>query len=276
MKISMMTYTLARQLKSGEPFDLKGCCVLSRELGIDGVDWCGLYGYTPHEIRKMTDSYGLKNICYTCFPDLNFPNPDERAPGLEFFQQSLEVAQMLGAELLMIPVQGKSKFSREQSFRNVVAGLRTAVPMAAQAGITVSVEHFPEELAPFVVSADVNRAIAELPDLRVTYDNGNVTTGGESTYNGFKNSARHIVHAHFKDFSLCPADDPLARRCLDGKFRCPELVGDGAVDQLGALRAMQECGYSGYINFEYEGNKYPAAQACRIGVARMREMMTRL
>jgi L-ribulose-5-phosphate 3-epimerase UlaE len=135
------------------------------------------------------------------------------------------------------------------------------VSLAAQAGITVSVEHFPEALAPFVVSANVNRAITEVPGLRITYDNGNVTTGGESTYDGFKNSAKHIVHAHFKDFSFCAANDPLARTCLDNKPRRPELIGEGVVDQMGSLRAMKE---------------YSAVQACRLGIARMREMMTAL
>jgi hypothetical protein len=39
---------------------------------------------------------------------------------------------------------------------------------------------------------------------------------------------------------------------------------------------MKECGYTGYINFEYEGEKYRAAEACRMGIKRMREMMADL
>jgi sugar phosphate isomerase/epimerase len=101
----------------------------------------------------------------------------------------------------------------------------------------------------------------------VTYDNGNVTTGSESTYDGFKNSAPYIVHAHFKDFKVVPE----GMLGLDGKCRKGEMVGDGDVDQLGGLRAMKECGYSGYINFEYEGSEMTPRDATVVGVRRMRQ-----
>jgi L-ribulose-5-phosphate 3-epimerase len=133
------------------------------------------------------------------------------------------------------------------------------------------VENFPDWRSPFILSADVNRAVAELPQLRVTYDNGNVTTGGESAYDGFKNSAAYIVHAHFKDFVQCAEGAPGAMRGLDGKFRRATLVGDGDVDQLGGLRAMKECNYTGHINFEYEGRELTPRDATVEGVRRLRE-----
>jgi sugar phosphate isomerase/epimerase len=272
----MMTYTMARALKPGRPFDVKALCEFTRELGLDGVDWVTTYGQDPHEIRRITDDHGLRNICYTFFCDLNFPTPAERAAGRDAFMRGIETAIVLGADKVMLPVPGKTEFSRQESFEHVVAGLSEVVDFADEADVTATVEHFPSHLSPFVVSADVNRAVAMIPQLRVTYDNGNVTTGGEGTYEGFVNSASHIVHAHFKDFVVCPEGYPGARRCLDGKYRAPTLLGDGEVDQIGSLRAMKESGYAGHINFEYEGSEYSPRHATIEGVRRMREMIASL
>ena len=276
MKISMMTYTMARGMKPGEKFDVAGLCRFARELGLEAVDWVSTYGYAPREIRKVTDEYGLRNICHTFFCDLNSPTSDGRAPGRDAFQLGIETALILGAPLVMLPVPGKKEFSREQSFQNVAAGLKEVIGFADRAGVTVTVENFPSPFSPFIVSADVNRAVAELPQLRITYDNGNVTTGGESAPDGFLRSAPYVVHAHFKDFRVCAETDRGAFRCLDGEFRRAVLVGDGDVDQIGALKAMKKLGYQGHINFEYEGAEYTPREATIEGVRRLREWMASL
>ena len=276
MKISMMSYTIARGLKPGERFDVGGLCDFTRELDLDAIDWVTTYGHEPAEIREVMDDCGLKTCCYTFQCDLNFPAADERAAGREAFRKGIETAVTLGADKVMLPVPGKEEFGREAGFRNVIDGLKEVIDLADDAGVTVTVENFCSYVSPFVVSADVNRAVAEVPQLRITYDNGNVATGGEGTYEGFMNSAPYIVHAHFKDFAVCQPAEPGARRCLDGQYRVAALVGDGDVDQMGSLRAMKEWGYDGYINFEYEGSKYTPRDAPVEGVRRLRQMMASL
>jgi len=272
VKISMMTYTIARGLGPGEAFDVERLCRFTRELGLEAVDWVTTYGHDPREVRRVTDDYGLKNVCYTFFCDLNFPTASERAAGREAFRRGIETALVLGADKVMLPVAGKEGLSREESFRNVVCGLQEVVELADRAGVTVTVEHFGWHLSPFVTSADVNRAVREVPQLRITYDNGNLTTGGESAYDGFVRSASYIVHAHFKDWAECSPDDPDARLGLDGRWRRGVLLGDGDVDQAGSVRAMRECNYQGYVNFEYEGREYDPYEATREGVKRMRAL----
>ena len=276
MKISMMTYTMARGIPKGEKFSVKGLCEFTRELKLDGVDWVTTYGHDPKEVRKVMDDFGLKTVCYTFFCDLNFYGAAERSPGRDAFKKGLEATLALGADKVMLPIGGKTQFTREQSFRNVMNGLREVIDAADKARIVVTIENFPDHISPFVVSADLNRAVKELPQLRVTYDNGNVTTGGESAYDGFKNSAPYVVHAHFKDWKICKKDAPGATICLDRKYRRAALVGDGDVDQLGSLRAMKEFGYKGYINFEYEGSEFTPRDATLEGVRRMREWIASL
>lgn len=276
MKISMMSYTMARGVKKGEPFDVKALCQFTRDLKLDAVDWCSTYGHDPREVRKMMDDFGLKTCCYTFGCDFNFSAEYERAPAREKFQKGLEAAVLLGTDKIMLPVSGKEGRTRGESFRNVVNGIREVIGLADKAGVTVTIENFPNYLSPFISSADVNHAVAELPQLRITFDNGNVTTSGESAYDGFKNSAKWVVHAHFKDYKICAETDRGAMRCLDGKFRRATLVGDGDVDQLGGLRAMKEAGYQDYINFEYEGSDLTPHDATITGIRRMRQWIASL
>ncbi len=276
MKISMMTYTMARGMKKGEPFDAVALCEFTQELGLEAIDWVTTYQYTPQEIRAITDDYGLENICHTFSCDLNFADADERAPGRDVFKQGIEAAVTLGADKVMLPVGGKEHLTRDQSRANVIAGLQEVIGFADEAGVTVTVENFPHYLSPFIVSADVNAAVAEIPQLRVTFDNGNVITGGEQAPDGFINSAEYVVHSHFKDWTLCAAEDRGAMLGMDGQYRRAVLVGDGDVDQLGCIRAMHEYGYEGYINFEYEGYELTPREATIEGVRRMREWIAQV
>jgi len=273
----MMSYTLARGLKQGEAFEVPRLCRFTGELGLRDVDWITTYGHQPSYVRKVMDDHGLKTCCYTFFCDLNFPTSKERSAGRDQFKLGVDTALALGADGIMLPVAGKKMFTREMSFRNTIDGLKECIACADANGVTTTIENFPAATSPFISSADVNRAVGELPQLRITYDNGNVTTAGESAYDGFANSAKWIVHAHFKDWEICagpPWDG--ASPSLDGLYRKGALVGEGVVDQLGSLRAMKEYEYAGCINFEYEGNKYDPWQATRLGVDNMRKMMATL
>ena len=289
MKISMMSYTIARQLPKGRKLDVKALCEFTRELKLDAVDWCGTYGHDPREIRKTMDDYGLKTVCYTYGCDLNFRSASERAPGRDVFKKGIETAVALGADKIMLPVAGKQDRTREESFRNWMMGLNEVIDFAGKAGVTVTIENFPSRSSPFIASADMNRAVKEIPKLRITFDNGNVTTAGETARDGFIASAKWVIHSHFKDWKVfpkaCPRprspsagamDTPGAMLGLDGKCRRAVLVGDGDVDQVPCLKAMKEYGYKGYINFEYEGNELTARDATIEGVRRMREWMASL
>ena len=260
-----MTYTMARQAPEGKP-DMVAVCRLARELGMDGMDQVHLYDYPPQEIRRIADDHGIPLICYTFSADLNFPDAESRKPGLEAIREGLDAANILGAPTIMLPIGGKEGFTRGQSRANVIEGLKDAVKLSKTAGVKITTEHFVGTIAPFLVSADMNEAVAEVPDLYVTYDNGNVLISGEDPIDGFLKSREKIIHAHFKDFRAEDGgneETAAARLGLDGNHYRPALIGEGLVDYPSLLRTMTEAGYDGYINIEYEGDKYPADQAVK-------------
>ncbi|MCK4244981.1 MAG: sugar phosphate isomerase/epimerase [Candidatus Omnitrophica bacterium] len=269
----MMSYTMARGDWGKKP-EIKKLCQFTRELGLEGIDFVTTYGVAPKEVRKITDDYGLKTVCYTFFADINFPDEKDRQPGLDKIKEGIEAALILGADKIMLPIKGKDGLSREGSRRNVVTGLKEAVEVGKAAGVIVTVEHFPDFRSPFIVSTDVNKALKEIPDLKITFDSGNVLTGGEEPVRAFLNSKDSIVHTHFKDWTL--STDKKGLKGLDGRYYSPALIGEGIVDHKSVLRAMKRAGYGGYINLEYEGNKYSPTEAMVKGLKTLQDIMSEI
>lgn len=271
MKIAMMSYTMARG-EWGQSADIAALCRLTQELRLDGIDWVTTYGHSPSDVQRITNDFGLKNICHTFFASLQSPDAKERRVGLDQVREGLEVAAALGADKVMLPLPGRPELPREETRRYALEELPAAVEMGQALGITVTIEHFPGATSPFVTAADMDEAVRAVPGLKITYDNGNILTGGEDPAEAYRHSAEDIVHAHFKDFEL--ADEGLLG--LDGRRYRGALVSEGLVDPWPCLQAMHEGGYAGYIDFEYEGTKYTPEEAMRKAVPRLQEMIERL
>ncbi len=272
MNYAMMTYTVSRQKSDGR-FDMKEVIKLTRDLGMTGLDQVSLYEYDPKDIRRMADDYAVKVVCYTFMADLNFPDPKDRQAGIDEICEGIDAARILGAPMVMLPFPWKTGVSREQSQQNVIAGLAETVEKVKNSGIKISMEHFPF-LAPFVTSADMKKLLAAVPEMYVTFDSGNVLTGGENPCDGFLNTRDKIIHAHFKDYVY--AKEGEGRLGLDGRRYRAALIGEGLLNYPELVKTMKKAEYSGYINIEYEGNDYPTDQAIRKALDYLREVESKV
>lgn len=265
MRYSMMSYTMSRQ----PGFNISGMLSLTAELKLAGVDFVTLYDRSAKDLRKMADDFGVPVICHTFYADLNAASPDARVKGLDDCKRGIEAAVELGAPVAMIPTPEKKGLDRHGSRRNWIEGLKEAVAFSTRAGISLTVENFPGVESPFVVANELLEAVREAPGLKITYDNGNAASG-EDPAASFTASARHVVHAHFKDWTVSDSPRDGFRPMRDGRYYQPALVGEGVVDHRACLAAMRAAGYTGCINIEYEGNAYPAGDAVRKAVDYLR------
>lgn len=268
MKFSMMSYTMARR---PDLFSVQGMLELTRELGLDGIDYVTLHGMPAAELKRMADDFGIPVVCHTFMADLTASEVAARQPGIDAVKQGIENAVTLGTTRTMIPTPGKPDQPREVTRRNIITALQSVADFAAQAGVTLTVENFPGATSPFVIADDVLQAVREVPGMALTFDNGNVFTGGEDPADSFRRCAEHVVHAHFKDWHL--ADAGVGVHGLDGRWYRGGLIGEGIVDQLSCLKAMEEAGYAGYVNIEYEGDAYTPAEATTRALAYLREQL---
>ena len=274
MKLSLMSYTFSRQgWKKNEKFDLEGMCRVGQELKIDGADIVTNHGLPAAEIKRVLADHGIKPACYTFGAALNFPTVSERAAGVDAVKAGVDIAVAIGAPVIMVVTPGKQDVPRDVSRWQFIRGLQESATFARQAGIFMSIENFPGAASPFVISSDVLEAIREVPGLKLTYDNGN-TMQGEDPALSFARCADHVVHAHFKDWIL--AEPGKGMEGLDGRHYESALIGEGIVPHRACLAAMKKAGYKGYINIEYEGNKYPPDEATRRAAKYLRNEMTTL
>ncbi len=254
MKLCVMSYAMQ---VGGWDFTIKGItdlCQFTRDQDIDGIDWCSLYGNDPKEVRKIMDDHGLNTACYTDGADLNYPDHNDRLPGLDTVRKSLETAAILGVDKIMIPIGGRAGLTAQQSRNNNIKGLIEAVDIAKSYGITVTIEHMHGLHSPFVTSSDINETLAAVPGLKVTFDSGNCLTGGEPSAEGFLKSKDSIIHAHYKDWVV--SSDNTGVDGSDGRFYTPVLIGEGIVDHESVIRAMVQSNYQGYIDIEYQAPVY--------------------
>lgn len=262
MKLCMMSYTMGRQGVGVE--DIVSCAV---ELGLEGIDWVTTYDRTAAELKALSDAAGLTVAAHT-FMLPTFPDGDEWRDAA---RRGLDDAVVLGAPVVMIPTMSKPDLQRDD-FRNCwIDALAEIAPWAREAGVILTVENFPGLSSAFVTSTDFALAKQRVPDLKLTFDNGNAA-GGEDPVASFRACAEDVVHIHLKDWTVrdTPADD--YRPMLDGRYFRPALIGEGDMPTAACWQAFREAGYEGFINIEYEGNEIPAAEAMRRAVAYLRSL----
>lgn len=262
MKLSMMTYTMARQ-----GYSVQEILKTAEKLEMDGIDWVTTYGHDPGELRKMSLDAGLDVVCHTFFASRLMSGESE---WLDEIEQSIDDAVSLGAPVVMIPTGVNEMLSRDEFRRFWIEALGQIVPLAEQAGIVLTIENYPGEHSAFVTADDYFEAKNQIPQLRLTYDNGNAASG-EDPIESLNLCKDEIVHVHFKDWSIRNHPAEGYRRMLDGRFFRPALVGQGDVPTCECLEALRRCGYDGYINIEYEGDDIAANEAVRLAVVCLRQ-----
>ncbi len=125
---------------------------------------------------------------------------------MEEFRHVLDRARALGALRVMIPIPGRDDVERDAARALAIESFAEAVPLGKEAGITVTTEHFIKQRAPFIISDDFEQALQAVPDLRITFDNGNVLSGGEDPVHAYTRHHQWIDFIHFKDWTVEPGD----------------------------------------------------------------------
>jgi sugar phosphate isomerase/epimerase len=252
----MMTYTMARQGGYGVEDFIKTAV----DCKLEGIDWITTYGRDPKELKMMSDDAGLEVACHTFFLS-KFINRE--TDWLDDAKKSIDDAVALGAPVVMIPTCPRPDTNDRTMYRKEwIEALAQVAPLADAAGIILTVENFPGLNSPFITAADFLEAKNAVPQLKLTYDNGNASSG-ENPVESFKKCASDVVHVHFKDWDIVDQPTEGYREMLDGRYYSPALIGEGDVDTVGCWNALRDAGYDGFINIEYENSKYPADEAIR-------------
>lgn len=263
MKLCMMTYTMERQ-----GFGIKDIIKTAVDLELEGIDWVSTYGYDPKELKKMSDDAGLTVACHTFFCH-KLMNGESN--WLDEVKQSIDDAVALGAPVIMIPTCCNAELGRDAYRDFWIKALQQIAPITDNAGINLTIENYPGSHSAFITADDYYKAKAAVPQLKLTYDNGNAAFG-ENTVDSFKQSADDVIHVHFKDWYISDQPQKGYQDSPIGKYFKPALIGEGDIDTAGCWNAMRDYNYDGFINIEYESSDVPAIEAMTKAVTFLRSL----
>ncbi|MEA3402700.1 MAG: sugar phosphate isomerase/epimerase family protein [Armatimonadota bacterium] len=253
MRWSLMTYTV----HAGQPGGLQTLeemADLARELQFEALELSGrdLAGRTPDEIADVCAAREVAISCINGPADLAASDDAAFASGLVQARALIDAAADMGCPVVMlIPGRAEGPEDKPRAAERIAEGLREAVAYASGRDVTVTIEDFPNPLAPYASIEEVRRLLDGVPGLRLTFDNGNWLVGGDDPVAAAREFADAIANCHVKDWEPDPQQARI--RLPSGSWIRGGLHGEGVLDHRAILSALVEIGYDGHLAFEYEG-----------------------
>lgn len=168
---------------------------------------------------------------------------------------TLEAARYLGADkLLVIPgffAQGDSPEERERQTAGIAECLNRLADKAAGYGVSLVMEDFDSELAPFSTAAGVRRFLDSCPGLSCCFDTGNFRYMAEDELAAYTLLRDRIGHVHLKDRAYAPVQGGAAKTAVDGQDLYPVPVGAGELRLGEVLELLKRDGYAGAYTIEH-------------------------
>jgi len=250
------------------------------EYGVRGVELRQLWGthvidLTDDQRAKVRDLVAQQNmvVCGIASPfyKCDLPGESGTEPGgplhsasalglgdqIDLLQRSFNVAQYFDTKLIRIFTFWKRRTLSPELEDQIVDLLAEPVALAEEAGLILGLEN---EHACYIGTGSQTARIVERiasPALRVIWDPGNAYCDGERPFpDGYEAVKDFITHVHVKDAKINTATGS------------PEwsVIGDGAIDWSGQIKALHQSGYDGFISLEthYAGpdGKEASSRAC--------------
>jgi sugar phosphate isomerase/epimerase len=275
MQPGFMLYSLGRSLSAGT-LTVPGALALMRELGAVGVDITQVHvtQYTSAEVRQMVADAGLVTSCYIGGTDLTMDDGPQRQTALGTMRGLLDAAAEAGARIVLLTTGDCAPGQdRTEGRRNVAAAFAELLPHARANGLTLTFEDRGSLRSPFQTGEECLECCEWAgPDMKLTYDIGNMVLGDEDPVDFLHIARSRIVHAHAKDWLGLPADASKGLTSRAGKKVIGTVVGQGLLDYPRIVAALKASNYEGFLSFEYEGEDDPI-QAAREGMAYLKALI---
>lgn len=245
MKIGIML--MSDKGPDGKPTDWRKQLGVWKKHGLEAVDvfdrMLQTVGETVTGMKKLLGDLGLAPSIYCVPTDLVSPDPAVRRTSLDTIRRGIDACRELGIGQLFSH-GGQHNNQGEEALQRYVDGLKQAADLAAQAGLTLSIENAGKMCH---TDVELKRCIELIgkPNMKVTFDGGNFILAGCDSHKAAELLADKVVHVHVKSFVSAPENKPRPFRY------CP--TGEGLVDYRRIRDTFRAAGFDGCMSFEPEG-----------------------
>lgn len=238
--IALQVYSV-RELAAN---DLKGTLTKIKEMGYEGVEFAGLYGHSPEEVKDMLAALGLTPVSAHVAIDDMLTDPDKVIAGYA----------TIGCKFIAVPYLQPERRPGTDGFEKTLKDIETVAIAAKKYGITMLYHNHDFEFD----KIDGKYALDILYDtissdlLQTEIDTCWVNVGGEDPSAYVRKYTGRTPVVHLKDFYMKNRDknaqlydligiQPTAKKGRDGDFEF-RPVGYGVQDFPSILKASEEAG----------------------------------
>lgn len=263
MKIGVSSYSYSQYIKSGK-MDLFSVIEKAADMGFETIEFIGLPAdcedrpALAKQLKEKAADCKIEISAYVCGSCLLCDSEEAQLSEVDRLKGELDIANILGVKLFRYDVV--SSLPQHRSFESVLEDVVPAMRRIADYGQTLGIKTMIE---------NHGRAFQDHDRVEKTYnavnhenfglllDLGNFMCADEDNVMCVSRLAHLACHVHLKDFikkDFYSSDSK--EHCIRTRaanYLLGVAVGDGDAKTAQCLTILQNAGYDGYVNIEFEG-----------------------
>lgn len=218
------------------------------------------------EVASAIREAGFAMPMLCCSPDFTHPEAEQRARAVEYQQQMIRVARLLGGEGVVCRVLSGQRWpslSRAQGLEYARDGIVSCLPLAEELGVVLGLENHYKDgywlYAEFAQKMDVFLELLEMiPESEhfgVQYDPSNAVVAGDDPVELLQHVVHRVVSMHASDRFLVPGAKLEDLEHAEGSAGYSAILqhgvtGKGINDYKAIFTRLSQAGYTGWISIE--------------------------
>ena len=183
--IALQLYSVRHELQA----DFEGTLQKVKEMGYDGVEFAGLYGFDPKDVKALVEKYALQPIsAHIPFSEM-LKDPDV-----------LKIYKEIGCEFAVIPGLSQEYRPGEPKFPDLIEAARMLTKKAQEIGMKFCYHNHDFEFVKLGDEYAIDYFYREVPDIMAEFDTCWVKVGGADPVEYLKKYADREEITHLKDY----------------------------------------------------------------------------
>lgn len=264
MKIGVSSYSYSQYLKAGK-LDLMSVLQRATDMGFEAIEYTGLPEDTVVErttlatqIKAEASRLGIDLSAYVVGGDLVRETEGAQREEIERLKRELDIAAMLGVPVFRYDVVRRLPKGRsfESVLAQVVPAMREIAEYGQSLGIMTTIENHGYAFQDYDRVEKIYHEVNH-PNFSLLLDIGNFLCADQDNVFCVSRLAHLASHVHLKDFVKIDYDSTESKENAFKTRACNWLrgtaVGYGAAKTAQCIDILQEAGYNGYLDIEFEG-----------------------
>ena len=211
---------------------------------------------TATELKEIFDRVGIDPVCHTVVCSVAAADPKRYEEGLADLRKCVEEAHILGCSMIMVvpdPADIHDLSEKPEAAERIIKTLNMICDEAEPLGITVTIENFSSQKAPFQTPEECLHILKNVPKLKFVFDTGNFYWPKTDILAAWDELKEYTIHVHVKDWTL--VDKETGIPAPNDEYLCSVCPGKGVTQTAAFLELIKKDGFKGSLVAEYNGFK---------------------